>query len=164
MKKAVFLDRDGVINREIGQYVYKIEDFYFNKGIFENLKLLQDNDFLLIIISNQGGVSKGLYTKYEVEILHGFLISEFLKNNVNIADIFYCPHHDEVENCLCRKPKDLLIRKALAIYDIDPQQSAFIGDSERDIKSAKNAGIAKQYLIKSNQNINEFCNEIINTL
>lgn len=150
MQKAIFLDRDGVINNTKDKYyVYKKDDFYLNKDIFKSLKQYLDNGYLLIVISNQGGISKGIYEKADVENLHLFMLNELKKENIKITEIYYCPHHNKIENCICRKPNSLLIEKAIARFNIDINNSYFIGDSERDILSAQKAGI-KGFLIEKN--------------
>ena len=156
MHKAAFLDRDGVINKERGDYTFRKEDFIFNPGVFDAMKLLQEAGYLIIVITNQGGISKSLYTKEELEKLNAFLIEECKKNGINITDIFYCPHHDKIENCLCRKPKSLMIEKAIYKYSIDKKSSFMIGDNERDLIAADNAGI-KGVKVESNQGIIAVC-------
>ncbi len=161
MKKAVFLDRDGVINKEVGDYVYKVSDFIINKGVFEALKLLQDAGYLLIIITNQGGIAKNIYTKQDVDKVHGFLNSELQKHNIKLTEIYYCPHHSEVNNiCLCRKPNSIMIEKAIARFNIDANKSYMIGDKNRDVEVGKKAGV-KTIKISSNENILEICKKII---
>lgn len=161
MKKAVFLDRDGVINSDRGHYyIYKVEDFVINQGIFDGLKRLSEAGFLLVVISNQGGVAKGLYSKQEVEKVHDFLKAELKKQGVELAEIYYCPHHPSQSACLCRKPDSLMIEKALARFEIDAAGSYLIGDSPRDIRAAEKAGI-KGLKIEANQNISEVCSQIL---
>ncbi|OFX54868.1 MAG: hypothetical protein A2046_07100 [Bacteroidetes bacterium GWA2_30_7] len=150
MVKALFLDRDGVVNFERSEYTFRLEDFTINNGIIELLLNFQKDGFLIIIISNQGGISKGIYKKEDVEKLHNKFIKECKSNNINITDFFYCPHFPEIENCLCRKPKSLMLEKAIAKYNINITESLMIGDSERDMECAENVGI-KGILIKSNK-------------
>ncbi len=152
MNKAVFLDRDGVINQEIGEYVYKIEDFKFNIGVFTALRLLQEYDYKLIVVTNQGGIDKGIYTHNEVNKLHAFMIENLLEERVKIDDIYLCPHHHTITSCLCRKPNSIMIEKAIAKHHIDPSKSFLIGDNERDILAAKKAGV-KGVLVEANTNI-----------
>lgn len=140
-KKAIFLDRDGVINRERGEYAFMPEDFILNDGLIERLKKIQNEGFLLIMISNQGGISRGIYTKNHVEVLHDFLKKELEKHQIKLTEIYYCPHHNEIENCLCRKPKNIMLEKAVARFNIDVKKSYMIGDSQRDIEAAESLGI-----------------------
>jgi len=159
MNKAIFLDRDGVINREMGEYTYRKEDFVLNEGLPEALKILHDRGYLLIIISNQGGISKGIFGKEDVEALHEILVSSLSSREVKITDFFYCPHHSDVEACLCRKPGSLLIEKAMAIYNIDPSRSYMIGDHDRDMLAGQKAGL-KPIKITANQNLMEILDRI----
>ena len=161
MNKAVFLDRDGVINHDPGDYTYHISEFKLNDGIIENLKKLYDNGFMLIIITNQGGISKGLYSQQNVEEIHNYLIQELRKVNVELAEIYYCPHHSVNENCICRKPNSLMIEKSLARFNIDPKQSFMLGDKDRDVECAKNAGV-KGIKVEINKNIKSYVDDIIN--
>lgn len=161
MNKAIFLDRDGVINIERGTYTYKIDDFVFVEGIFNNLKKLQDNGFQLIIITNQGGIANNIYTKKDLETLHDFMLGEFKKNKIHITEIYFCPHHSDLENCICRKPNSLMIEKALNRFQIDPQRSFIIGDKTRDMRSGERLGI-KGFKVTENQNISDIVNKILN--
>ena len=102
--------------------------------------------YLLIVISNQGGIGKGLYTHQQVEVLHELLQKELLKDNVVLTEIYYCPHHPEQSNCICRKPDSVLIEKALARFKINPGFSYFVGDKERDLEAAQKAGVTGIYL------------------
>jgi D-glycero-D-manno-heptose 1,7-bisphosphate phosphatase len=161
MNKAVFLDRDGVINDGTLYYTYKIEDFHFNKGVFEGLKKLQDSGFKLIVVTNQGGIAKGLYTIDDVEKVHRYMQQELLKNDITIEKVYYCPHHSDIESCECRKPGTLLLEQAIETYAIDRNRSYLIGDSDRDIIAAKKAGL-KAIKTNKNENIEEWCKKIIN--
>lgn len=161
MNKAVFLDRDGVINNDEGlYYIFKPEDFRINEGVLESLKLLQENGFLLIIISNQGGIAKKIYTKKETDFIHNILLQILNEKNIEIAAIYYCPHHNEIENCICRKPDSQMLEKAIARFQIHVNQSYFIGDSNRDIESAKKVKL-NTFKIDANQNILDICHQII---
>ena len=159
-QKAIFLDRDGVINFERGEYNWKLNDFIINKGIFESLKIFHDNDYLLFIISNQGGIAKGIYTKDDVFNLHQYLNKKLALNNITLNEIYFCPHHPNIENCICRKPDSLLFEKTIAKYNIDVNQSYMFGDKERDVLAAEKVGI-KGILIPPNENILKYCERII---
>jgi len=163
MKKAIFIDRDGVINNESNHYyIYKLDEFIINDGIVEALQLLSKNDFLIIVITNQGGISKGMYTKSDVDIIHNYFEKTMAENGVEIAEFYYCPHHSDIEKCLCRKPDSLMIEKAIARFDIDVKQSFLIGDSKRDIEAGKKAGL-ECFLIEPNENILPLCKSILNS-
>src|SRR5689334_3049500 len=113
MNKAIFLDRDGVINRERGEYTYLLEDFKLNDGVIEVLQLFQAKGYLLIIISNQSGIAKGIYTKEQVNYLH-LHMERVLKNKaIVLTEIYFCPHHPDFSKCLCRKPESILLEKAI---------------------------------------------------
>jgi D-glycero-D-manno-heptose 1,7-bisphosphate phosphatase len=149
MNKAVFLDRDGVINDGTLYYTYKTEDFRFNADVFESLRMLVEAGFLLVVITNQGGIAKGVYSEADVENVHNYMRTELLKQHVPLAGIYYCPHHSDVSNCDCRKPKPGMIVQAMKDLNIDPRQSYMIGDSKRDIEAAHAAGV-KGILIQKN--------------
>lgn len=146
--KAVFLDRDGVINVERG-YTHRLEDFVILPDVVEVLQLLLKRGYLLVVVSNQSGVAKGLYTQEDVETVHQFMTNEFTKSEIKLSEIYYCIHHPDVSRCICRKPDSLFIEKALARFDIDPKQSFFIGDKDRDVEAAEKAGV-KGILIEAN--------------
>ncbi len=163
MKKAVFLDRDGVINSDEGHYyIYKPEDFVLNEGVTEGLKLLSDNDFLLIVISNQGGISKGEYTHQDVDAVHQKLHSLLKAEGICLTDIYYCPHHSNNEKCLCRKPGNLNIEKAISKYKIDRTRSWMIGDNVKDIQAGERSGL-RTVKIDANESILPWCKKIIET-
>lgn len=162
MQKAVFIDRDGVINSDEGlYYVHRVEDFKLNPQIVSNIQLLKNEGFMVIVVTNQGGVARQKYTLEDVQELHRYMLTLFQEQDVIIDEIYFCPHHNEIENCLCRKPKPLMIEKAMARFDIDKAKSYLIGDNSRDVEAASNAGI---YGIKvdANSNIADVCKFIIN--
>ncbi len=147
--KAAFLDRDGVINIDY-QYVYKIEDFQFKKGIFELLKLLQDMGYTLFVVTNQSGIARGYYSVEDFYKLSDFMLKEFKKHKIVIQEIAFCPHHpDFTGECECRKPKPGMILDLAKRYNINLKESILIGDQKRDIECAKNAGVGKSYLVQN---------------
>ena len=152
MNKAIFLDRDGVINTERG-FTYRLEDFVILPDLFDMLKWFREKGYLLIVVSNQSGVAKELYKKEDVEMLHAYLNKELKKNDLYLDEIYYCVHHPDVSNCICRKPDSLFIEKALARFNIDPARSYFIGDKDRDIEAAEKAGV-NGLLIEANSSLN----------
>ena len=150
MNKAIFLDRDGIINEEIGDYVKRFEDFKLLPHLAETLKNYQSQGFLIIVITNQGGLAKGLYNLTELNKMHQYFLTEMEKEGVTIAEIYFCPHHPDFNgNCLCRKPGSLLVEKAMARFNIDPKQSYFIGDRPRDAEAGEKVGV-KGILVPSN--------------
>lgn len=159
MNKAVFLDRDGVINKELGHYCDKVENFEILEDVGEAIKVLKNSGFIVIVISNQGGIAKGIYTEDDVNAMHTKLRDYLSKFDTYIDDFYFCPHHDSISRCLCRKPSSLLIEKAMAVHGIAPDQSYMIGDGKRDIEAAERAGV-KGILIEANSGILEICKKI----
>lgn len=161
MSKAIFLDRDGVlIDNQQHYYIWKSDQMKFVDGVFKNLQLLQENGFQLFIVSNQGGISRGLYSKEDILKLHDEMIQTFRNNNITITDILFCPHHIHNEKCLCRKPEPLMIEKLIAKYEINPSESVMIGDGESDVQAAAGAGI-RGIKIMPNQNMLPYILELI---
>jgi len=152
-KKAVFLDRDGVlVDNSEHYYIWETDQLTLVGGAIENLKLLSQKGFQLFIVSNQGGISRGLYSKDDIQKLHTELVQIFRANLIEIVEIAFCPHHPEVEKCLCRKPDSLMIERLIAKYKIDKSDSYLIGDSQSDMDAAEKAGIQGIQII-SNQNM-----------
>lgn len=150
IRKAVFFDRDGTINSDLGHYyVYRKEDFVFNKGVIDGMKSLHDAGFLLFIVTNQGGVAKGIYSCDDVEKLHDYMLEQLREKSVSIENIYYCPHHESVSPCECRKPSPYFINKAIRDYQLDKEMCFMIGDSQRDVESANIAGIKAYKIIKN---------------
>lgn len=150
-RKALFLDRDGVINKEIN-YLYKIEEFIFNKGIFELCKYYKRRGFLIFIVTNQAGIARGYYTEEDYKILTKWMLIEFSKRGINIEKIYHCPHHPEFTGeCTCRKPKPGMLKQAESEYDLNLANSVLIGDRISDIEAGNKAGVGLNILITSNE-------------
>lgn len=149
MQKAIFFDRDGVLNREIGDYVCRIEDFEVLTDSVASIQLAKSHGFKVIIITNQGGIDKDLYTAEELASFHQVLIDACEAAGTEIDDIYFCPHHPIKGKCLCRKPDSLMLEKAIAKHRLDPSKCLMIGDTERDMKAAEKAGV-KGLLIQPN--------------
>ena len=161
MNKAIFLDRDGVlIDNQQHYYIWKSDQMKFVDGVFRNLQQLQENGFQLFIVSNQGGISRGLHSKEDILKLHDEMIQTFRKNKITITDILFCPHHGDNEKCLCRKPEPLMIEKFIAKYGINSSESVMIGDSDSDMQAAAEAGI-RAIKIMANQNMLPYILELI---
>ena len=143
--KTIFLDRDGVINKDI-KYLYRIDDFIFIDGIFDACSYFEKLGFKIIIVTNQSGINRNLYTENDYQKLTNWMLSQFRDNHINILDIFHCPHGPK-SNCKCRKPKAGMLIEAQIKYDIDMENSWLIGDQERDILAAKSAGIKNTILL-----------------
>ncbi|MBZ7948081.1 HAD family hydrolase [Campylobacter sp. RM9929] len=143
MKKALFLDRDGVINID-KKYVYKIEDFEFCEGIFDLCRYFLKKDYLLFIVTNQSGIARGYYSEEDFFRLCDFFLKEFEKEKIHFSKIYHCPH---LQNCDCRKPKPGMLLKAKKEFDIDMENSIFIGDNLSDMQAGLNANINTLILI-----------------
>ena len=152
--KTIFLDRDGVINKEIN-YLHKIEDFEFINGIFEACQYLESLNYKIIITTNQSGISRGYYTESDFQKITKWMLSQFNNNNIYILDVIHCPHLPS-DFCDCRKPKPGMLLSAETKHNIDMENSWMIGDKENDIQAANNAGIINTILVKSGHNVDEF--------
>lgn len=153
MNKAAFLDRDGVINVE-KQYLHQIKDFEFIAGTFEALKYLNEQGYLIIIITNQSGIGRGYYTEKDFKLLTEWMIEEFRKNKIIVTDVYHCPHGPK-DDCNCRKPKPGMILEAASKHNISLTDSLLVGDKESDIETAINAGVPRRYLARSGHSIEE---------
>ena len=159
MRKVIFLDRDGVINFEPGDYTYKVDRFKILEGVLPALKSLSNKGFEFVVITNQGGIAKGIYDHNDVSSVHHYMEQQFNKSGISLLDIYYCPHHDIIEKCICRKPGSLMLEKAIARYQINKADSYFIGDSDRDILAAEKAGIKGVQIVK-NDTLSKYLDQI----
>lgn len=145
--KAVFLDRDGTIIRELKKDLTETSQVRLYHKVSVALKILQQNGYKLIIITNQSLIARGLIQESKLNHIHEYLKKLLAKKRIKIDSIYYCPHHPEGiikryrKICNCRKPQTGLLRKAMRDFNIEPSQSFFIGDSLRDMQAAKKAGI-----------------------
>jgi len=129
--------------------VYKIEDFEFIEGIFELVRSYEQRGFLIIVITNQAGIARGLYSEAEYEELTGWMIGRFREKGISITKVYHCPHHPDYTGiCSCRKPEPGMILQAIDEYNINPEESVLIGDKKSDILAGKNAGIGKSLYIQ----------------
>lgn len=143
MNRCIFLDRDGVINRERGEYTYQVLDFEIEKGVIPILQKFKKMGYLLIIITNQGGINKGIYTSQDVYNCHEY----FQKSSGDIIDdIFYSPYHDNFTRSLSRKPDSLMLERAIYKWNVNTQQSWMIGDSKRDLLAGKKVNLKSLYI------------------
>lgn len=141
MNRAVFFDRDGVLNEEVG-YLWEVARFKWIEGAREAIKLCNKRGFLTVVVTNQGGIAKNLYTSKEVDALHNFMQESLSEIGAHLDAFYYCPHHPDFSGaCDCRKPKPGLILKACKDLNIAPAQSIMFGDAERDMDAAKAAGL-----------------------
>ncbi len=150
--KAVFFDRDGVLNHDLG-YIYKIQDFFWMEGAKEAIALCKSKDYKVFVVTNQSGIARGLYKEEDVQKLHNFMLEELQKSGTSIDDFAYCPHHPEgkveeyTRKCECRKPSAGMILTLAQKHNIDLSQSFMLGDHPRDVEAAQNAGM-QGYLFK----------------
>jgi len=155
MQKALFLDRDGVINVEIN-YLYKIEDFEFIDGIFELCQYYQDKGYQIFVVTNQSGIARKYYTEEDFTLLSSWMIQKFKDNNIIIKKVYHCPHHPDISGeCTCRKPRDGMLQLAKKEFKIDLVNSIIIGDKERDIEAGLNAGLKETYLFDESKSVLE---------
>lgn len=153
-QKIVYLDRDGVINKEVN-YLYKIDEFEFIDGVFEACSYFIKKGYKLIIITNQSGIAKGIYRLEDYQILTKWMIEQFKIKSIDILDVYFCPHNPS-SNCECRKPKPGMIIESSSKYNAIMSESWMIGDKESDIQAANNAGIENTIIVKSGHKINSF--------
>ena len=151
--KTIFLDRDGVINKEVN-YLHKIDSFEFIEGVFDACLYFQQLDYKIIIISNQSGIARGYYTERDLQILTQWMLGKFRDKDIKILDIFYCPHSPE-SLCECRKPKPGMLIESKDKYNIGMKDSWMIGDKETDIEAANLAGINNTILVRSGHLVDE---------
>jgi D-glycero-D-manno-heptose 1,7-bisphosphate phosphatase len=141
-EKAIFLDRDGVINHDPGDYTTSLSEFDVLPGTIETLKKWFDEGYGLIVITNQGGIDKDLYTEDTVTAMHQYLQGLCNLEGFAIDAFYYCVHHPEISGkCLCRKPGSLMVEKALHRFRLQPKNCVMIGDRERDVLAAEGAGV-----------------------
>lgn len=160
MNRALFLDRDGIINIDHG-YVYQPEKFEFVDGIFDVCLHAQQLGLQIIVITNQSGIARGMYSEEDFLTLTKWMNEQFSKHKVVITDVFFCPHHPTKGNnpykvqCKCRKPEPGMILDAAKKHNIDLTNSIFIGDKISDLIAADNAGIPNRILVNGKYGDNE---------
>jgi D-glycero-D-manno-heptose 1,7-bisphosphate phosphatase len=148
-KKVVFLDRDGVINRKPprADYVKCWEEFEFLPGAIDAIKLLNQHGYIVIVVTNQPGIARGMMTEADLQYIHNRLQAELQAHGAHIDRIYYCPHGWD-EGCDCRKPKPGLLYQAARELNLNLSKSILIGDDERDIVAGNTAG-CKTYMIST---------------
>ena len=141
-EKAAFLDRDGVINVRLpdGAYVTRREEFVFCEGVAEALRLLQEKGFLLIVVTNQRGIGRGLMSEKDLDDVHRGMKEALEREGVTLDAVYFCPHNLD-DDCDCRKPRPGMLIAAMKRFAIDRESSIIIGDSETDIEAARAAGV-----------------------
>ena len=158
--KAIFLDRDGVINQERKDYVKNLEEFKIFDDVADAISLLKKENFLVVIITNQSAINQNLLTIENLNKIHKFLKKYLKKYGTYIDAIYYCPHTPK-ENCSCRKPKPGLLLQAASDLNINLKNSWMIGDSKKDIDAAKAVG-CNSILLKQDQKLFDVVKEFIN--
>lgn len=149
MHPAVFLDRDGVINRERDAHTWRLEEFEVLPGVPEAVKALRSAGYEVVVITNQSGIGLGLYDHSAVEEAHRYLHDMLAAQGAHLTAIYYCPHHPTGGKCLCRKPGGLLLERAIARFGIDASRSVMIGDRQRDVDAAASVGV-RGLLVEAN--------------
>ncbi|MCE0493038.1 D-glycero-beta-D-manno-heptose 1,7-bisphosphate 7-phosphatase [Vibrio salinus] len=159
-KPAVFLDRDGVINVDHG-YVHDEHDFDFIEGVFEATKLLQNMGYLLVLVTNQAGIARGIYSEERFLSLTQWMDWNFIDNGVEFDGIYYCPHHPDEgigkykQDCDCRKPKPGMFISARDFLKIDMANSVMVGDKAEDLMAAEAAGVGTKILVRTGKPVTE---------
>jgi D-glycero-D-manno-heptose 1,7-bisphosphate phosphatase len=143
MNKCVFLDRDGVINEERGTYTFKLDDFRIIPGVREALSILHQNGYLLIVVTNQAGITRGLFTEQDMQKCHDYMMEE---TGHLIDKIYYSSYYPDFSNSLPRKPDSLMFEKAMAKFNIDPGKSWMVGNSKRDLIPAVKLDISTIFI------------------
>jgi len=151
--KTIFLDRDGVINKEVN-YLNKIDDFEFIDGIFDVCLYFQNLGYEIIIVTNQSGIYRGYYSEDDYQKVTQWMLTQFANENINILDIFHCPHGPD-STCNCRKPKPGMFISAKNRHNIDMKNSWMIGDNNTDVIAANAAGIDNTILVRNVHRIDE---------
>lgn len=159
-KRAIFLDRDGVINIDNG-YVSVVDDFEFIDGVIEALQALKEKGFLLVVITNQSGIARGYFSEEQFHTLTEWMDWSLADRGVDLDGIYYCPHHsihglgEYKVDCDCRKPKAGMLNEAVKELKIDLSQSILVGDKVSDIQAGLAAGINNNYLVRTGKEITE---------
>lgn len=147
MRKAIFLDRDGVLVEDIG-FVHKIKDFKLVPNAIEGLKLLKNYE--LFIITNQSGIGREIYKTKDFVKFNNHMLKELKKHSIEIKKTYYCPHKPE-DNCDCRKPKTKFLKEVEKEFNIDLKKSFVIGDRKSDFEMGRNAGCKTVYVLAGNE-------------
>ena len=155
-RRALFLDRDGVINKDFG-YVYEVERLEYVDGIFELSRKAKSKGYLIIVITNQAGIGRGYYSEQQFLDFMDIIKAKFIKEDCEIDAVYYCPHHPTAgigeyrKNCKSRKPNNGMILRANKDFSIDQENSILVGDKSSDIQAGLDSGIKNLYLFTSNK-------------
>ncbi len=155
MSKALFLDRDGVVNVE-KNYLHKPEEVEFVDGIIDVCRSYGEKGYRIIIVTNQSGIARGYYTEEDFDHLSRWMTERMGELGVKVSKVYHCPHHEEISGpCECRKPEPGMFLKARDEYGIDMGSSVMIGDNERDITAARRAGVGMNILLSAYATVSE---------
>jgi len=154
MNKAIFLDRDGIINQKKEDYVKSINELIILPHASRAIKKLNELGFLVVVVTNQSIINRKIISKDELQKINDFIVTKLEENGAKIRAIYFCPHIPE-QNCFCRKPQPGLLFQALKELSIDPKQSFLIGDNEIDIEAARRVGIIG-WQMETNGNLFDF--------
>lgn len=160
MERAVFVDRDGVLIIDPPHYAHRLDQLNFYPRVEEAIKILNENGFLVVVVTNQNGVAIGYYNEEDVKLFHQAMKEKLKEKGAYIDAIYYCPHHPEAKvekyrlDCDCRKPNPGMLLKAAEEHDIDLKQSFMIGDKCSDIEAGIRAGCKKTILVKTGHGMN----------
>jgi D-glycero-D-manno-heptose 1,7-bisphosphate phosphatase len=149
MNKCIFLDRDGVLNVERGDYTYLPKDFVLEPGVAGSIRKIKEAGYLAIVITNQAGISRGIYTRRQMEQCHDLLMEQ---TSHLIDEIYYSPYHPTVTASLSRKPGTLMVERAIAKFGINPGLSWFVGDRPRDIECGQRMGMRTVWITQQAEN------------
>jgi D-glycero-D-manno-heptose 1,7-bisphosphate phosphatase len=160
MQKAAFIDRDGVINEDRG-YIYRSADFHLIPGTLQALRQLRELGYLLVVITNQSGIARGMYSEEQFHELNSYMRSSLLAAGVSIDIVQYCPHLPDARieryrvDCDCRKPRPGMIHEAARLLNIDTSQSILIGDRRADVEAGRAGAIGRCFLVRSGRALSE---------
>jgi D-glycero-D-manno-heptose 1,7-bisphosphate phosphatase len=156
LRPAAFLDRDGVLNEDLG-YVHRVADFHWLPGAVAACRRLQGAGFALVVVTNQSGVARGLYTLADVEQLHAHMAQQLEAQGVKLTGVYACPHHpDGLPGeyrlaCDCRKPQPGMLLQAMREHSLNPAQSVLFGDRASDLQAGQAAGVEQRFLVGPEQ-------------
>lgn len=159
-RKAAFIDRDGVLNEERA-FVYRIEDFEFLPGAIEALRLLKAAGYLLVVVTNQSGIARGLYSEADYLALTAHMRERLAGEGIDLDAVEYCPHLPDAPveryrlECDCRKPKAGMLERAIRTLGIDPGASFLVGDRLSDVEAGRAAGLGRCFLVRTGYSLSQ---------
>ena len=165
LRPAAFLDRDGVLNEDLG-YVVRREDFHWLPGAMQALQRLQQAGYALVVVTNQSGVARGLYTLADVHALHADMQQELSAHGVTLTAVYVCPHHPDGvvgayrQHCDCRKPRPGMILQALREQGLDPARSVLFGDKASDVEAGRAGGLARCVQVGAGQTARDLADAV----